>query len=144
MTTDIRFVALGAVQRGDDLLVFEEESPGSGEPYYRLLGGGVEFGEHSKHAVVREFEEELGVEFTDPTHVGTFEQVFSYDGETAHEIWRVYEGNIVEDWPYNRESFTFVEPELDEELLARWMSIDQLRGTETTFYVPKVLDALGV
>lgn len=47
MPTDIRFVALGAVHRGDELLVFEGTSPETGEPFYRLLGGEVEFGEHS-------------------------------------------------------------------------------------------------
>jgi len=58
VTAGIRFVALGAVYRGDELLVSEGELPETGEPYYRLLGGGVEFGEHSEAAVVREFEVE--------------------------------------------------------------------------------------
>lgn len=144
MSSEIRFVALGAVTRGDSLLVFEGESPETGEPYYRLLGGGVEFGEHSREAVVREFDEELGVELADPTDVGIFERVFTYDGEREHEVWRVYEGHIVEDWPYTRGSFTFIEPEFDTEHLARWMPVDRLREDDTTFYAPAVLDALGV
>lgn len=143
MTSDIRFVALGAVRRTDDLLVFEGESPETGEPFYRLLGGGVEFGEHSRDAVIREFDEELGVEFDDQRLVGTFERVFSSVGDTAHEVWRVYEGRIVEDWPYGRESFTFVEPELGTEHVARWMPIEYLRDDQTTFYAPEVLNALG-
>lgn len=142
MTSDIRVVALGAVHRGDELLVFEEAAPDTGEIYYRLLGGGVEFGEHSRDAVAREFEEELNVEFADPTLVGTFEQVFTYDGATNHEVWRVYEGHIVEDWPYERESFTYTEPELGTEHLARWMPVERLRAPGTTFYVPELLDEL--
>ncbi len=98
--------------------------------------------EHSRDAVTREFTEELGVEFAEPTLVGTFERVFTYDGKTAHELWRVYEGHIVQDWPYDRESFTFVEPELDTKLLACWMPVERLRDDETTFYAPAVLDAL--
>lgn len=144
MSPGVRFVALGAVQRGDELLVFEGEDPETGTPYYRLLGGGVEFGEHSREAVVREFGEELGVEFADPTPVGMFERVFTHDGETGHEVWRVYEGHVVEDWPYDRDSFTFVEPEFDTEHRARWMAVDRLRDEGTTFYAPEVLDALGV
>jgi len=144
MSSEIRFVALGAVRRENELLVFEGESPETGEPYYRLLGGGVEFGEHSREAVVREFDEELGVEFADPSRVGTFERVFTHGGETGHEVWRVYEGAIVEEWPYERDSFTFVEPEFDTEHLARWMPIERLRDEDTTFYAPGVLDALGV
>jgi len=142
VTAGIRFVALGAVRRGDELLVSEGELPSTGESYYRLLGGGVEFGEHSETAVVREFDEELGVEFTDPTHVGAFERVFTYDGDTEHEVWQVYEGDIAEEWPYDRESFTFVEPEHDTEHVARWVSVDRLRDDDTTFYASEVLDAL--
>lgn len=142
MSSAIRFLALGAVRRGDELLVQEGKSPDTDETFYRLLGGGVEFGEHSQDAVVREFEEELGVGFADSAHVDTFEQVFTFDGETNHEIWRVYEGRIVEDWPYEHESFTFTEPELGTEHLAQWMSVEALRDDEITFYVPAVLDAL--
>jgi ADP-ribose pyrophosphatase YjhB (NUDIX family) len=144
MSHDIRVVALGAVRRDDELLVQEHESPETGDPFYRLLGGGVKFGEHSRDAVVREFDEELGVELAEPTLAGTFERVFSYDGETGHEVWRVYEANIREAWPYNRESFTFIEPEFGTEHLARWMPIKRLRDEDTTFYVPEVLDALGL
>lgn len=144
MPSDIRVVALGAVRRDDELLVFEGESPDSEEPFYRLLGGEVEFGEHSREAVVREFDEELGVAFAEATLVGTFERVFSVGGENGHEVWRVYEGHIVEEWPYQRESFTFVEPEFDTEHRARWLPVERLREETTTFYVPEVLDALGV
>jgi ADP-ribose pyrophosphatase YjhB (NUDIX family) len=171
MHSDIRFVALGAVRREDELLVSVGESPDTGELYYRLLGGGVEFGEHSRDAVVREFEEELGVEFTDATLADTFERIFTFDGETGHEVWRVvfvgpvfddvtlvdsphlvtghevwrvYEGHVVEDWPYEHDSFTFTEPEFDTKRRAKWMPIEQLRDEGTTFYAPGVLDSLGV
>jgi ADP-ribose pyrophosphatase YjhB (NUDIX family) len=137
----IRFVALGAVHRGEELLVQEDEEPGEGT-YYRLLGGGVEFGEHSREAVVREFAEELGVTLRDPTHVGTFERVFTYDDERGHEVWRVYDGDIAEEWPYERDVIRFHEPETGEDHLARWVSREALRAEGTTFYAPAVLDAL--
>lgn len=142
MAPTIRVLALGAVRREGELLVEEAPSPDTGDPFYRLLGGGVEFGEHSRTAVLREFEEELGVDFVDPSPVGTFEEVFTYAGESSHEIWRVYEGTISEDWPYERDSFTFVDPESETEHRAVWMPIERLRSEETTFYVPEILDAL--
>lgn len=138
---EIRPVALGAVRRGDALLVFEDRDPTTGEQFYRLLGGGVEFGEHSREAVVREFAEELGVKFRVDGHVGTFERVFEHDGETGHEIWRVYAGDIVEEWPYEEDEFEFREPELDETFTAHWMDTETLRE-DVTFYSPAVLDAL--
>lgn len=94
--------------------------------------------------MVREFNEELGVALAEPEHIETFEQVFTHDGNTGHEVWRVYEAHIVEEWPYTRDSFTFIEPDLDTEHLARWMSVDSLRDDDTTFYSLDVLDALGV
>lgn len=142
MASDIRVVALGAVFREDELLVYEGTDPETGELFYRLLGGGVEFGEHSREAVVREFEEELGVELADPELVGTFERVFEFAGGTGHEVWRVFEGRIVEDWPYERDAFTFIEPELDLEIQARWLPVERLRADDTTFYSPAVLEAL--
>lgn len=137
---EIRPVALGAVRRDDQLLVEEALDPESGV-FYRLFGGGVEFGEHSRDAVAREFDEELGVEFQVEKSVGTFERVFEFDGETGHEIWRVYAGELVEDWPYQEDAFEFYEPDLDERCTARWLSMETLRD-EVTFYSPTVLDAL--
>lgn len=144
MPAGIRVVALGAVQRGPELLVEQIEDPQTGEPFYRLLGGGVEFGEHSSDAVVREFHEELGVSFVDPEPVGTFEDVFTHDGATKHELWRVYEGDIEEDWPYEHDRFRFQEPERERPQVAHWLSPEMLRQEETTFYTPEILDALGV
>lgn len=142
MPTDIRVLALGAVFRDDELLVYESDDPDSGEPFYRLLGGGVEFGEHSREALQREFDEELGVTLAEPELVGTFERVFTFDGEPGHEVWRVYAARIIEDWPYEQDAFTFYEPELDLEILARWMPVERLRAEETTFHSEAVLDAL--
>jgi ADP-ribose pyrophosphatase YjhB (NUDIX family) len=142
VASDIRVVALGAVFQEDELLVYEGTDPETGELFFRLLGGGVEFGEHSREAVVREFEEELGVELADPELVGTFERVFEFAGGTGHEVWRVFEGRIVEDWPYERDAFTFIEPELDLEIQARWLPVERLRADDTTFYSPAVLEAL--
>ncbi|MDB2225643.1 hypothetical protein PM023_13285 [Halorubrum ezzemoulense] len=84
----------------------------------------------------------LGVEPLDPTAVGTFERVFERGGEPAHEVWRVYEGRIAEEWPYCGDSFALVEPERGAEHVSRWIPIDRLRQPNTTFSVSDVLDAL--
>ncbi|MDB2241523.1 hypothetical protein PM035_02720 [Halorubrum ezzemoulense] len=78
----------------------------------------------------------------DPTAVGTFERVFERGGEPAHEVWRVYEGRIAEEWPYCGDSFALVEPERGTEHVSRWIPIDRLRQPNTTFSVSDVLDAL--
>ncbi|EMA43439.1 NUDIX hydrolase [Halococcus saccharolyticus] len=139
----IRPVALAAVRRENgEILVSKDYEPGDDEPFYRLIGGGVEFGEHSRESVVREFGEELDVELTNVGLVGTYENVFTFDGEQGHEIWRVYEGDIAEEWPYERDSFEGREPELDETYEATWMAPERLRN-DVTFYDPAVLDDLN-
>ncbi|GAA0659436.1 NUDIX hydrolase [Salarchaeum japonicum] len=123
---DIRPVALGVLRRGDEVLLARHHDPETGEAFYRPLGGGFEFGEHSRDAVVREFAEELGVEFTVERRLGTFERAFEFDGERGHEVWRLYEGETVEDWPYERDEFVGEEPELDETFPVEWVEIDSL------------------
>lgn len=138
-----RPVALAAVRRENgELLVSKDYEPGKDEPFYRFIGGGVEFGEHSRNAIVREFREELDVELTNVDLVGTYEDIFTFDGEQEHEIWRVYEGAIAEEWPYERERFEGHEPDLGETFEVTWMAPERLRD-EVTFYDPVVLDDLG-
>jgi len=104
----IRVVAVGVVRRegadGDELLV-QRERDAAGEPFYRPPGGGVEFGEPSAEALRREFREEVGVELAAVSYLDTYEDVFTHEGRTHHELWRCYEAEIAEDWPYERDSF---------------------------------------
>ncbi|MEO7269310.1 MAG: NUDIX domain-containing protein [Knoellia sp.] len=62
--------------------------------YHRLIGGGVEFGETSLEAVVREVREELGATLTDPSLLGVLENHFELDGEPGHEVVFVYSGRL--------------------------------------------------
>ena len=129
-------------RKAGELLVSKDYEPGADEPFYRLVDSGVEFGEHSRETVVREFRGELDVTLTDVPHVGTYEEVFTFDGEQGHEIWRVYEGDITENWLYERDRSEGYEPGLDETYEAVWMTPDRLRD-DVTFYDPMVLDDLA-
>ncbi|WP_241429962.1 NUDIX domain-containing protein [Halorubrum lipolyticum] len=141
--SEIRVVALGSIRRGEELLVQEIEANDAGGRNYRLLGGGVEFGEHSREALHREFDEELGVTLDDVSPVGTYERVFDHEGRRQHEVWRVYEAAIVEDWPYERAEFSFVEPDLGVELRATWKRPRELRSGPDRLYGETLLDDLG-
>ncbi|WP_248517911.1 NUDIX hydrolase [Salinarchaeum laminariae] len=122
----IRPLAIGIPTRDEEVLLAEHEDPTSGEQFYRPVGGGIEFGEHSREALKREFTEELDVTVSEATQLTTLERTFTQDGEPAHEIWRCYHVSIVEDWPYETDSFTAHEPELDHEFPVRWIAIDEL------------------
>ena len=59
-------------------------------PFHRPLGGHVEYGEFAEAAVHREFTEEIGQGLTDVVLLGVVENMFEWDGATAHEIVFVY------------------------------------------------------
>lgn len=59
-------------------------------PFHRPLGGHVEFGEYAEATVHREFAEEIGQALTDVVLLGVVENIFDWQGATAHEIVFVY------------------------------------------------------
>ena len=76
--------------------VLKGVDPGDGRTFHRLLGGGVELGERSEEAVVREIAEELRATLLEPRLLGVLENVFTYDGEVGHEVVFVYTGRLDE------------------------------------------------
>jgi ADP-ribose pyrophosphatase YjhB (NUDIX family) len=134
----IRVVALGVIRRGEEILVSELHDPDDDYRFYRPLGGEIEFGELGHEALEREFDEELGVELTAIEYLETYEDVFTFDGEQEHELWRIYEAAIVEEWPYERERMIGREPELGEEFPVVWKHPSVFSDSET-FYPEELL-----
>ncbi|WP_160108712.1 NUDIX hydrolase [Pseudomonas izuensis] len=61
---------------------------------FRPIGGGIEFGERSVDAIVREVQEELGLSISDVRLIGTLESIFTYAGKPGHEIVQVYDARF--------------------------------------------------
>jgi 8-oxo-dGTP pyrophosphatase MutT (NUDIX family) len=134
----IRVVALGVIRRGEEILVSQLHDPGDDYHFYRPLGGGIEFGELGHEALIREFDEELDVELTDIEYLETYEDVFMFDGRQEHELWRIYEATIVEEWPYERDRMTGRDPEIGEEFPVVWKHPSAFTDSET-FYPEELL-----
>lgn len=83
------------------------------ESFFRLLGGGIEFGETSLAALHREFKEELDVELTDCKLLGVVENIFSFNHLTGHEIIFVYEASFLDPSIYEKTEF-FIQDSKDE------------------------------
>jgi ADP-ribose pyrophosphatase YjhB (NUDIX family) len=64
--------------------------------FHRLVGGGVELGERSVDAVVREIREELGTALHEPRLLGVLENTFVYEGQAGHEVVFVYAGELAD------------------------------------------------
>jgi len=98
----IRPLALCVLSHDGRILVNEAHDPVKGQSYGRPLGGGIEFGEPSELAVVREIREELGAEVTNLRFLGTLENIFTNLGNPGHEIVQVYDGDFVDRALYQR------------------------------------------
>ena len=136
----IRPLALGIVWRGDDLLVFEGYDRFKGETFYRPLGGGIQFGEHSQEALRREFREEVGSELASVRYLATLENIFVFNGQGGHEIVLVYEASLADRSFYERETF-----EVHEEnaiFIARWMPLHRFRTDGLLLYPDGLLKLL--
>jgi ADP-ribose pyrophosphatase YjhB (NUDIX family) len=115
----IRVVALCVIRRDDSILVFEGFDSVKGTPFYRPLGGGIERGETSQKACMRELKEEIDTEVTDLKLLGVLENIFTLEGKPGHEIVFVYEGRFSDQTVYGREEFV-VREDNGEVLKASW------------------------
>ncbi|MDA0672723.1 MAG: NUDIX hydrolase [Cyanobacteria bacterium] len=122
--------------KGDRILVHEGEDTVAGFRFGRPLGGGIDFGESSQAAVVREIREELGAEITAVRLLGIVESIYIYEGAPGHEIVFVYDAQFVDETLYAQESLRVTEGE--RVFTARWRSLDELRG-DPLVLVPKGL-----
>lgn len=137
----IRPLALAIIRRGDAILVAEGHDDIKQQTFYRPMGGGIEFGEHGHETVVREIQEEIGEAVTDVRYLGTLENIFTYNGQTGHEICRVYDAVFVNETVYQQET---LEGEDDGKSLftARWMPLDFFRRGKAPLYPDGLLDLL--
>jgi len=83
----IRVLALGIVQNDQGALLVDAGYDNiKKQSFYRLLGGGIEFGETGAEALEREFIEELGLEVTPSPLLSTTENIFTFEGQLGHQI----------------------------------------------------------
>ncbi len=127
MSNSMRVIAICVFRNRDRILVFEGFDPVNGLPFYRPIGGQVEFGETTREAVKREIREETGFEATDFKLLGVLENIFVYKGQDCHEIVFVYDGRFIDKSVYQRESLEIHEDD-GEEFTATWRSLDSFDG----------------
>ena len=135
----IRPLAICVLRNGDRLLLHEGVDTVKGIRFGRPLGGGIEFGEHSRDAAIREIREELGAEITDVELLGIMESIYDYEGAPGHEIVYVYSGRFVDESLYEQESLTITEGKRQFE--AFWRSPQDLQE-QGILLVPEGIEEL--
>jgi len=102
MKPKIRPIAIGIFRQTDKIFVFEGYDSVKDETFYRPVGGGIEFGEPSREALVREIQEEFGADIANLRHRATVENIFTNDGQPGHEIVFIYEAEFVDPAMYEQ------------------------------------------
>jgi len=128
----IRAIAICLFRYKNRILVHEEMDTVKGSAFARPLGGGIDFGETSQDAIVREIREELGAELTDARLLGIVENIFELEGKPGHEIVFVYDGRFVDGSLYERESLDVVEGK--RKFKAVWRSLEELRSAPPDWF----------
>ncbi|GBC62061.1 NUDIX domain-containing protein [Desulfonema ishimotonii] len=137
----IRPIALCVFRHKNRILVFEGYDPVKEEVFYRPLGGGIEFGEHSSEAVVREIREELGAPICNISFLGSIENIFTFDGKPGHEIVQIYDAQFCDAFFYEQEYFEAFN-DRGERFKALWMDLELFKDESAPLYPDGLLEML--
>lgn len=139
----IRPIAICVFRHNGRILVAEGHEPLTGRLFYRPLGGAIEFGEYSADTIARELGEELGAAVVDLRYLGALENVFTYDGQTGHEIVLIYDGAFADRTLYDRPVIEGAEDD-GEKIRAVWISLaDCADSAAPPVYPTGLLELLG-
>jgi 8-oxo-dGTP pyrophosphatase MutT (NUDIX family) len=140
-TTRIRPISVCLFRYENQILVSEGFDTVKQNYYYRPLGGGIEYGESSGEAVVREIREELGVEIENVQLMGVLENIFIYEGQQGHEIVFVYDAEFTDKSLYKLNEIDGYEQEANVKFKAKWYSLNE-NGKNGGRLVPEALEKM--
>ncbi|PPQ15833.1 DNA mismatch repair protein MutT [Bradyrhizobium sp. AC87j1] len=123
----IRVVAIGLHWRDGRLLAAEIRDDAGRIKGVRPLGGEIEFGESWRTALMREFNEELGIDVTITSEPLVLENIFVHEGSTGHEVMFVAEVVFAEGAFAGQDRIDFLEDN-GEPIVARWFDLADLDG----------------
>jgi ADP-ribose pyrophosphatase YjhB (NUDIX family) len=137
----IRPIVICLFRNGNRILVSEAYDSSKGDYFCRPLGGGIEFGEHSRDAMLREIREEIDAEVKNLEMVGVLENIFIYEGEQGHEVVFVYDAEFVDESLYERNEIHGYESGIDANFVAKWKSVEEIKQSKVRL-VPETLIGL--
>jgi ADP-ribose pyrophosphatase YjhB (NUDIX family) len=139
----IRPNSLAIVIHKDRVLAMTGYDPVKDQHFYRLLGGGVEFGETAEEAVVREFKEELNTDLHVTKRLDVIDSIYTYQGKPGHEITFVFLGTITDPKILNSDTMPILD---NDNNMAAWVPIEDVLSKKSILYpegTPEMLrDAL--
>ncbi|EXB25322.1 NUDIX domain protein [Acinetobacter baumannii 1437282] len=136
--TAIKTKALCIFRYQDKVLLSQGYDPSKDEIYFRPIGGGIEFGETSTQAIVREVFEEIQQQIRKSRLLGVLENLFTFDGQQGHEIVFVYEAEFIDSHIYKQHHIQGCETN-GHTYIAQWLSREQIALNQYPVY-PKGIE----
>ena len=134
----IRPTSLLIVRSKDKLFVYKVNDKIKKEEFYRLLGGGIEFGETAEDALRREIKEEIGAGIKNIRLLDVKENIYTFEGEAGHEIVFIFEAKFKDKEFYNKNNLEVKDRKKGRK--AVWVEIKELR--KSRFYPEGVIDLI--
>ena len=136
----VRPIAISIIRNDDSMLVYEREDDVTGEKFYRLVGGCIEFGETSSIALEREFEEELSLQIENSKLISVFESIFTFNSKKMHEVVFLYSSDFKDDSNYRKSAINGLEGTRAFE--AVWVSISDFLNHKYKIYPEEIVEYL--
>ncbi|MEZ4637400.1 MAG: NUDIX hydrolase [Caldilineaceae bacterium] len=140
----IRAIAIAVIRRPKDgaILACYGDDTSDGRRFYRPLGGGIEFGETSATAVVRELLEETGAQVRPLRLLTVTENIFTHRGQRGHEVVFIWECQLLDE-----ALFALDEVVINENgalAVAHWVHPDRLAAEGIHLYPDELPQLLRV
>lgn len=129
----IRPLAIAIIKNEQgEILLHEGYDSIKDETFYRPLGGGIEFGELGEQALIREFQEEIGVQVQVLKLLNLFENIFTYEGRPGHEIVLLFEARFINSAAL-KDSYPILE---SGKIVGRavWKAVDEIHQNNSKIY----------
>jgi 8-oxo-dGTP pyrophosphatase MutT (NUDIX family) len=138
----IRVLALALCSDKKKILVFHGKDPETKQPFYRPVGGAIEFGEFAIQAIKREFKEELNATLINVRYLFTLENLFTYNGKIGHEIVLIFDGTLENRSLYGQ-NLTIVEDDINQTTYpASWESLEEIQYMKRPLYPDGLMEKL--
>jgi 8-oxo-dGTP pyrophosphatase MutT (NUDIX family) len=138
----IRPIVICLFRHGDRILVSKAKDSTKQDYFCRPLGGGIEFGEYSQAAVLREIQEELGAVVENLKLLGVLENIFTYEGQPGHEVVFVYDAEFTDKSLYEQAELLYHELGLAGHFIAKWQSVAEIEREQVRLVPEGLADFL--